>query len=69
MHRRFENDRWYADFVATVSARALIMRSPIEGSFAQDGTSPHRRRERTRVVESCSARSRTTRMSVRGATL
>ncbi|GAA2812247.1 hypothetical protein GCM10020219_100410 [Nonomuraea dietziae] len=31
-----------AGFSATVSSLALIMREPMEGSFAQTGTSPHR---------------------------
>ena len=30
----------YAGFSATVSIRALIIRLPIDGSFAHDGTSP-----------------------------
>ena len=30
----------YAGFSATVSIRALIIRLPIEGSFAHDGTRP-----------------------------
>ncbi len=33
--------RRYAGFSATVSIRALIIRLPILGSFAHDGTRPH----------------------------
>ena len=36
------NARRYAGLLATVSALALIIRLPIPGSFAQDGTSPQR---------------------------
>ena len=32
----------YAGFSATVSIRALIIRLPIEGSLAHDGTRPQR---------------------------
>ena len=35
------NARRNAGFSATVSIRALIIRLPIEGSLAQNGTSPH----------------------------
>src|SRR3954454_14229036 len=38
--RRFAKARLYAGFSATVSIRALIIRLPIEGSLAHDGTSP-----------------------------
>jgi len=41
-HRRAANARRKAGFSATVSIRALIIRLPIEGSLAQDGTSPQR---------------------------
>lgn len=40
--------RLNAGLVVTVSARALIMRDPIDGSFAHDGTRPHRARRRLR---------------------
>src|SRR4249919_891052 len=38
--RRDANARLYAGFSATVSIRALIIRLPIFGSLAHDGTSP-----------------------------
>jgi len=52
MQRFFANDRLNAGLSARPSARALIIRSPIDGSFAHDGTSPHRTRDSTR----CSSR-------------
>src|SRR4249919_80700 len=39
--RRDAKARLYAGFSATVSIRALIIRLPIAGSLAQEGTSPH----------------------------
>ena len=36
--------------MATVSARALIMRLPMERSFAQKGTSPHRTTRSSRAA-------------------
>jgi hypothetical protein len=44
------NARLYAGFSATVSIRALIIRLPIDGSFAQDGTSPQRSTRSCRSV-------------------
>jgi len=41
MHRRFFNVARNAGFSANVSTRALIIRLPMLGSFAQEGISPH----------------------------
>jgi hypothetical protein len=41
MQRLRRNGRRKAFFVATVSARALIIFEPTDGSFAQPGTNPH----------------------------
>ena len=60
-----------ADFSATVSTRALIMREPIEGSLAHEGTSPQTRgasRRRT-SPESLTRRSKTAGTATVGATL
>ena len=48
MHRRRSNGRLNALLVRSVSARALIMRSPISGSLRPDGTSPQRTTSSTR---------------------
>ena len=40
MHLRFFNAARKAGFSANVSTRALIIRLPMPGSFAQDGISP-----------------------------
>jgi hypothetical protein len=40
MQRRFFNADRNDGFSATLSLLALIMRDPIAGSFAQDGTRP-----------------------------
>src|SRR5688572_27087793 len=40
-HRRLAKDGANAGEVATVSARALIMRAPLRRSGAQGGTKPH----------------------------
>ena len=48
MQRRFANEARNAGLVATVSARALIMRAPSEAFLAQDGISPQRMRSTTR---------------------
>src|SRR5690625_4766581 len=50
-HRRFTNESENAGLSATVSLRALIIFAPMEGSFAQWGTSPHLKLTRIR----CSA--------------
>jgi hypothetical protein len=42
--RRRRNATRNAGLSASVSARALIMRVPTLGSFAQEGTSPQRKR-------------------------
>ena len=42
IRQRQAKARLYAGFSATVSMRALIIRLPIEGSLAHDGTRPHR---------------------------
>src|SRR5699024_10096220 len=41
MHRRRAAAALNAGFSVIVSERALIIREPILGSFAQDGTHPH----------------------------
>lgn len=41
-HRRFAKAERNEGFVAMLSALALIILDPTEGSFAQDGTKPHR---------------------------
>jgi hypothetical protein len=46
------NARRNAGFVATDSERALIIRAPLFGSFAHDGTSPQRTIRSVRSVRS-----------------
>lgn len=60
-----------AGFSCTVSTRALIMRAPIFGSFAHEGTSPHRRARNWRPARSApgpAGRSRTAGTGSVGAT-
>ena len=66
MHRRFANACRYAGFSASVSTRALIMRLPTLGSFAQKGTSPQ---VTTRSWRGPSGRSSTAYTGLVGATL
>ena len=48
-HRPFLNALRKAGLMATVSARALISRLPMDGSSAQEGIKPQRRSESCRV--------------------